>query len=360
MHLALAAAHPRAPLTEAHLSAAAHESAWEGIARVAAQVCGASIGSVSFIGERPPRPTESGTKRPERTRMNLFARHAVRGTDLLEVPDAALDVRFRACALVSRGVGIRFYCGMPLVGRDGFVLGTLDVMDRSPRALAEWQRAALRQLARAVVGLLEARHAGGFDADESADDERRTTALEAALEGIRTLSAAISRDLRVPLRAITTDVSSLLERWRAAIPREARRLVFGIGTRALELDRLFQGLAGLAALAQVPTRFEKVPLARIAREAWAKLEPECQGRGVTFEVGALPVVEGDRILLARALRALLENAVKFTREIPVPRIAVRLREDAARVRLLRARQRCRFRSRVCRAALRAIRAAAQP
>jgi signal transduction histidine kinase len=157
-------------------------------------------------------------------------------------------------------------------------------------------------------------------AEAQVAEERCAAALDAALEEIRILSVAMSRDLRAPLRAITTHVSALLEGWRAALPLEARRLVFGIGTRALELDRLFQGLAGLAAFAQVPARFEKVRLRKIANEAWASLEPVRRGRSVTLEVSALPVVNGDRILLARALKALLENALKFTRDVPAARI----------------------------------------
>jgi signal transduction histidine kinase len=229
------------------------------------------------------------------------------------VPDAAHDERFSASPLVAGAARIRFYGGMPLLSPEGFPLGTLFVMDRKPRRLHHAQAAALRELARAVVELRVARDAGEADAGERWADRRLATALAAAYQEIWALGRAMSDSLHPPLDAITAHTAALLNDWPAALPAEARRLVFAIGARALDLDHMLEGLAKLAALSQLPAGLERFPLARVVNEAWAQLAPLRRDREVTLELGELPVVNGDPFLLGQALAALLDNALKFTR-----------------------------------------------
>ena len=75
---------------------------------------------------------------------------------IFEVPDASLDDRFSADSLVTGESGIRHYAGAT-IRQDGFVIGTLGVMDRTPRVLATPQRAALLELAHAVEQLVRER-----------------------------------------------------------------------------------------------------------------------------------------------------------------------------------------------------------
>lgn len=76
---------------------------------------------------------------------------------MLIVPDAQLDARFRDSPLVTGEPHIRFYAGVPLVMPDGNALGTLCVIDRRPRTLTPHQRETLTLLARQVVAQLELR-----------------------------------------------------------------------------------------------------------------------------------------------------------------------------------------------------------
>jgi len=78
-------------------------------------------------------------------------------SDLFVVPDARLDERFRDNPLVASDAYIRFYAGAPLINEDGYALGTLCVVDRSPRELAPEQREALKALSRLVIAQLEFR-----------------------------------------------------------------------------------------------------------------------------------------------------------------------------------------------------------
>lgn len=73
----------------------------------------------------------------------------------LVVPDTLADERFATSPAVTVPGGVRFYAGMPLETDDGFVLGTLCVIDVEPRMLELHQEEALRFLAHQVVIRLE-------------------------------------------------------------------------------------------------------------------------------------------------------------------------------------------------------------
>lgn len=53
---------------------------------------------------------------------------------------------------------LRFYAGAPLVDRQGFVLGTLAVVDTQSRTFSETQRALLSDLSTLVIAILESRN----------------------------------------------------------------------------------------------------------------------------------------------------------------------------------------------------------
>ena len=74
----------------------------------------------------------------------------------LLVEDASQS-ELRTLPLVSGELRVRFLCAVPLASADGFVLGSLTVLDRIPRTLTAAERTALENLAALVVARLEAR-----------------------------------------------------------------------------------------------------------------------------------------------------------------------------------------------------------
>ena len=85
-----------------------------------------------------------------------FCARTVTDDELVVVPDARNDARFRDLPLVQQEHGLRFYAGAPLRSREGVPFGTLCVLDRRPRdGLGELGDHGLQHLAQLAAAYLD-------------------------------------------------------------------------------------------------------------------------------------------------------------------------------------------------------------
>jgi GAF domain-containing protein len=134
------------------------EQAFDDLTLLASYVCKTPIALISLVDEdRQWFKAKVGISATETSRDIAFCSTAIQQGDVFVVPDALQDERFRTNPLVVSEPNIRFYAGAPLINEDGYALGTLCVIDRTPRVLGSDQEAALKALSRLVLMQMEFR-----------------------------------------------------------------------------------------------------------------------------------------------------------------------------------------------------------
>jgi len=134
------------------------EQAFDDLTLLASYVCKTPIALISLVDEdRQWFKSKIGLSVSETPRQVAFCSVAIQHPDVMVVPDTLQDERFRDNPLVLSEPRIRFYAGAPLINEDGYALGTLCVIDQTPRQITQDQKEALQALSRLVLAQLEFR-----------------------------------------------------------------------------------------------------------------------------------------------------------------------------------------------------------
>ena len=133
------------------------DAAFDDLGSIAAAICGVPMALVSVVDtDREWFMARIGLAAAETSRDVSFCAHAILDPgQTMVIADAREDSRFRDNPLVTEAPGIRFYAGAPLLDLEGLPLGTLCVLDDTPRKLEPFQLKALDALSRQVSSLLE-------------------------------------------------------------------------------------------------------------------------------------------------------------------------------------------------------------
>ena len=135
------------------------EEKFDNLTSMASSICGTKIALISLIDEnRQWFKSCVGLDARQTSRGISFCGHAINNPkELFEIVDAKQDARFFDNPLVIGEPYIRFYAGQPIISSDGHPLGTLCVIDSSPKKLSKSQRTSLKYLAKQVYHLFQLR-----------------------------------------------------------------------------------------------------------------------------------------------------------------------------------------------------------
>lgn len=176
------------------------ELAFDRITQFAASLFDVPMSLVSIVGsDTQCFRGACGIDQTHTSRDIAFCAFAILQRDVMVVPDAMQDARFRGNPLVRGEPHIRFYAGAPLRVANGQPIGTLCIIDYKPRLFSEQDKSLLAQLARTVIDLIELR-VEGFAAEEhrrKLDEERQL--LKLTVENVSGGVAVVDQDLRLML-----------------------------------------------------------------------------------------------------------------------------------------------------------------
>lgn len=127
------------------------EERYDRLTRVAKRLFDVEICLVSLVdSDRQWFKSKQGLDACETSRDISFCGHTILEQEVFIVPDASADVRFADNPLVLGDPSIRFYAGCPIRHPSGFRIGTLCLIDSSPRDMTEDEIATFKDMAAMV------------------------------------------------------------------------------------------------------------------------------------------------------------------------------------------------------------------
>ncbi len=134
------------------------EKEFDELVELAASICNCPVSMVTFIDEkRQWFKAKIGVEYAETSRDLSFCAHTILDDDVMVVEDSLLDDRFKDNPFTQLEKPVRFYAGAPIVSPEGYKLGTLCVINHTPKKLSHVQERALVILSHQITRLLELR-----------------------------------------------------------------------------------------------------------------------------------------------------------------------------------------------------------
>ncbi|MEE4014012.1 PAS-domain containing protein [Roseibium sp. FZY0029] len=152
----------------------------------------APIAFISIVGKDDLWfKARTGIALDDTPRSGTFCDQAILSRDVMVVPDALEDARFKNSSLVCGPPHIRFYAGYPLSLDGTHILGALCVVDTKPRQPSDLQLRQLRRMGTIVLGLMKS-HSAQKETQaalgEAREQQRRALRKKDLLEEITTVS----------------------------------------------------------------------------------------------------------------------------------------------------------------------------
>ncbi|MGB0007380.1 MAG: PAS domain S-box protein [Candidatus Sulfotelmatobacter sp.] len=142
---------------------------------------------------------------------------------------------------------------------------------------------------------------------------QRTSQLQAANEELEAFTYSVSHDLRAPLRHIGGFSRILTEDFGPTMVPEARHHLQRIEEGTHRMGLLVDELLNLARVGRHTVSLQVTSLNTLIEEVVSLLQPEAEGRAVTWKISSLPLVKCDPVLIKQVFQNLIANALKFTR-----------------------------------------------
>jgi PAS domain S-box-containing protein len=151
---------------------------------------------------------------------------------------------------------------------------------------------------------------------------KRSAELESTNKELEAFAYSVSHDLRAPLRHMVGYTELLQKNASSILDDKGRRYMTMILEAAKRMGTLIDDLLAFSRIGRAETRETMVSLNQLVKEVQGEVWQETEGRNVTWKIGSLPDLYGDRSMLRLVLVNLISNAVKFTRKCSQPEIEI--------------------------------------
>jgi signal transduction histidine kinase len=152
--------------------------------------------------------------------------------------------------------------------------------------------------------------------------QARVNDLRRSHNELQEIAYAASHDLQEPLRKIQVFSNMLLYRTKSTTAESGEELVSRITDSAERMQVLITDLMSLTSLTNIDEEKKDVDLGDVLQHLLTDMNAQIRSKNADVSVGQLPIVCGYKNQLFVLFKALLDNALKFSREGVKPEIKI--------------------------------------
>lgn len=278
----------------------------DSLTHLASEICETPISLVSLVdNERQWFKSKVGLEVNETSRDLAFCAHAINETDdFFIIEDARNDDRFYDNPLVVNAPLVIFYAGCVLKSDQNLPLGTLCVIDHTPRNLSDLQIRSLKTISKQIMNLLN------YKKSLRIQDELRLKLSQKNVELERFASVA-AHDLKSPLTNIMGAANIFTQLYSTQLDQNGNFLIDSIEKSSQRLKLLIDGLLEFSKIDDVTLLVKsKISLPKIITDHQMLI-----GNRENVQVSLhseLETIETYSVLLDQILINLFSNALKYS------------------------------------------------
>ena len=280
------------------------EKEYDFITVMASQICHTPVALITLLdNDRQWIKSSFGIELKETTRDMSFCNYTILDAENVNVvPDLRLDERYKTNPLVTGGPKAVFYAGAPLVTPDGFVLGSICVLDAKPGFLSAGQQDALKALARQVITTMELRK-------NNLRLKITEQKLSAQNKKLKEFAKLVSHDMKTPLANIVMLSKGFRGRYKALLDEHADGYLNLIEHSSLELLKFTEQLLSRSLAAETVRVRKKANALKVLNKTIRLIAPP-DDMEVRIK-GEFTRMEIDELSLQQIFQNLISNAIKY-------------------------------------------------
>jgi len=156
--------------------------------------------------------------------------------------------------------------------------------------------------------------------------------LQRSIHDMEQFAYVASHDLQEPLRMVASYTELLAKRYQGQLDERADKYIHYATDGAKRMQMLIDALLTYSRVGTKGSKLAPVPVADVVHETIQNLEAAIQECDASIQLGHLPTVMADRVLLSQLLQNLIGNALKYRGE-KAPEIHVTARRIGDMVQL---------------------------
>ncbi|MFY9307929.1 MAG: ATP-binding protein [Bacteroidia bacterium] len=151
--------------------------------------------------------------------------------------------------------------------------------------------------------------------------QKKSDELVRSNNDLQQFAYVASHDLQEPLRMVTSYVQLLEDRYKNKLDQDASEFIGYAVDGTKRMRALIQSLLEYSRVGKIRP-FEKIDMNTLVEEVLLEMDQQVKEAQANVKVNVLPLVKGDRILIAQLMKNLISNALKFKEGNKRPEIVI--------------------------------------